>query len=281
MTKFLSKYFKPSQISIIYIVLAIISIFMLTIFFSNASEKKNREYYEKPIKTVISAKETRRIGLDSVNKKVIGLNKETQDLTSKVSKIEADNKKLKSESKSSVALAREVNELKQQLAQQKESAAKAEKKQDEKIKNAVEYALKEFKVAETLNRTTQDPDSSKATPFVKRKQSPDSVFNYGSNSNKTTQAAEQVEYHEADGRSDSLFVVIEEPYSAVEDEAYQIYLPIGSILTGVTVTGMDAPTSAASSESPLPVLIRIKKEAILPNLHNLEEVRECFALMAG
>jgi conjugal transfer pilus assembly protein TraB len=59
-----------------------------------------------------------------------------------------------------------------------------------------------------------------------------------------------------------------------------LYLPAGSILTGTMMTGMVAPTSTNSRRDPVPALIRIKKEAILPN-HFKMDVKECFLLMSG
>lgn len=40
-------------------------------------------------------------------------------------------------------------------------------------------------------------------------------------------------------------------------------LPAGSILSGVSVTGMDAPTGKQAQRDPFPSLIRVKNEAIL------------------
>ena len=57
-------------------------------------------------------------------------------------------------------------------------------------------------------------------------------------------------------------------------------LPATSILTGTLITGLDAPTGAQAQGEPLPVLLRLKKEAILPNRYRAD-VRECFALLGA
>ena len=57
-------------------------------------------------------------------------------------------------------------------------------------------------------------------------------------------------------------------------------IPVGAILTGTIITGLDAPTAQGSRRDPFPVLIRLKKEAILPNRYQAD-VRECFLLSAG
>jgi hypothetical protein len=63
------------------------------------------------------------------------------------------------------------------------------------------------------------------------------------------------------------------------DEAEQI-LPSGSMVSGVMLTGLDAPTSNQGRRDPIPVLIRVKSEAILPNRFTLD-LRECFLLASG
>jgi conjugal transfer pilus assembly protein TraB len=60
----------------------------------------------------------------------------------------------------------------------------------------------------------------------------------------------------------------------------RVYLPPGSILTGTLLTGLDAPTGQAARRDPFPVVVRIQKEAILPNYFRAD-VRECFLLMSG
>jgi conjugal transfer pilus assembly protein TraB len=59
-----------------------------------------------------------------------------------------------------------------------------------------------------------------------------------------------------------------------------VTLPAGSILSGVLVTGMDAPTGKQAQRDPFPSLIRIKNEAILPNRFRAD-FRECFMIAGG
>lgn len=55
------------------------------------------------------------------------------------------------------------------------------------------------------------------------------------------------------------------------------YIPSGSIMSGVILTGVDAPTGRSASSNPLPVLIRVQHEAILPSRYRAD-VREAFVL---
>lgn len=60
----------------------------------------------------------------------------------------------------------------------------------------------------------------------------------------------------------------------------KMYLPSGSIVQGVMLTGMDAPTGKGAMKDPVPVLVRIQKDAILPNRYSAD-IKECFALVSG
>jgi len=58
------------------------------------------------------------------------------------------------------------------------------------------------------------------------------------------------------------------------------YLPAGSIISGTLLTGLDAPTGQGARQDPTPALLRVKLDAILPNLRQLD-IRECFLLAGG
>jgi len=62
-----------------------------------------------------------------------------------------------------------------------------------------------------------------------------------------------------------------------EQEKEYIYLPSGSFFSSVMITGLNAPTAMAADKSPMPVVFRIKKEAVLPNNFRAD-IRECHAI---
>lgn len=59
------------------------------------------------------------------------------------------------------------------------------------------------------------------------------------------------------------------------------YVPANSMFEGQLLVGMDAPTDQSAKQTPVPALIRVKGEAILPNLFNVPNVQECFVSVAG
>ncbi len=64
------------------------------------------------------------------------------------------------------------------------------------------------------------------------------------------------------------------------NEKDRAYIPAGTILSGMLITGLDAPTQENAKNEPFPVLININKEALLPNEFTLN-LRECFVIAAG
>lgn len=74
-----------------------------------------------------------------------------------------------------------------------------------------------------------------------------------------------------------------EPQEEVKPKAKKedfLYIPSGAIISGVFLNGIDAPTGKSSQKNPFPTLIRIQKDAILPNYYSAD-IRECFLLMSG
>lgn len=65
---------------------------------------------------------------------------------------------------------------------------------------------------------------------------------------------------------------------AGEDPA--VYMPSGSIVSGVLLNGLDAPTGQGARRDPFPVTVRVKHDAILPNRYS-SDVKECFMLLSG
>lgn len=59
-----------------------------------------------------------------------------------------------------------------------------------------------------------------------------------------------------------------------------IYLPAGSIITGVTLNGLDAPTGPGAKDTQQIVDIRVKKDAILPNRYR-SSIRGCEIIASG
>ena len=64
------------------------------------------------------------------------------------------------------------------------------------------------------------------------------------------------------------------------ENPHTVYLPAGAIISGVLLTGVDVPTGTLARSDPMPALMRVKHDAILPNRYR-SDVRECFIIVAA
>ncbi len=72
----------------------------------------------------------------------------------------------------------------------------------------------------------------------------------------------------------------EDPSARALENPDTVYMPAGAIISGVLLTGADVPTGTMARTDPLPVLMRVKHEAILPNRYR-SDVKECFLILAA
>ncbi|MGR5178819.1 TrbI/VirB10 family protein [Vibrio mediterranei] len=300
MTKFLSKYLKPSQISMLYAVLALIGILSLSVFITEMNAPQKRERVEKTnVTNIITSKHTREMGLDAVADKVKEMEVKQADQEKELLRLREENKRLKKESLDSVSLARAVKQTKSELEKVNERNAELERTVEQRVNDAVDAALTKRKIDVILggseSKNTPQPmtrpefsqpsvnaNNRTNLPVPKRKTvsiDNSSPFTYGQKEVSTVDVASSAGL--AEERNEALLMLIEPEHQTVKEDKSQIYLPKGAMLTGVLITGIDAPTTSSAQEQPMPVLVRVKKEAILPNFKTLQEVRECFALMAG
>lgn len=64
------------------------------------------------------------------------------------------------------------------------------------------------------------------------------------------------------------------------EEKPVVYLPPGTFFEATLLNGMDAPTSSAAQKNPVPAVMRIKSDALLPNMFT-HDIKECFILVSG
>lgn len=60
----------------------------------------------------------------------------------------------------------------------------------------------------------------------------------------------------------------------------EMLIPMGSIITGRLINGLDAPTSQGARKDPFPVVLRVKKEVLLPNYYTAD-LNECHIILSG
>ncbi|WP_332874090.1 TraB/VirB10 family protein [Pseudomonas sp. S4_EA_1b] len=245
-------------------------------------------YQKKTITTILTDKDPRKAGIDS-------LVTSTQQNERDIRLINQNMKTLMEQSSSQKELSGQLNDIKKNLdgfqeqlkaAQDKSAAveqqnkllaealekekknptAKPDGKSAEDVKADAERREKE---ASRFNNAAADPNKHQAAFFA----------------NAPQPAVETAKPGQAKKNDDRVAIrtiestPVEDP-SAKKDHEDEVYLPAGSILSGALITGIDAPTGSNARKDPFPVLLRIKKEAVLPNRFRAD-VRECFLIASA
>lgn len=61
----------------------------------------------------------------------------------------------------------------------------------------------------------------------------------------------------------------------------QMFLPVGTTITGLAVNGGDFPTTRASTRNPVPMLVSVTKDALLPNHQHVSLLNGCSVMVSG
>lgn len=289
---FLNKYLSPSQQGRVYVAVAVVGIFIAAIVVMTILEPERVKPKPKPVvENIITDRNSRQFGLDAVNDKLVIQKRQMEEYEDEMEVLRRKNQDLEKKVKQANQLNNDVKNAQRTVAQLNKQLEALKKDQVEMKNKQLTYS-DDLKAAQQTQGSIQHPEL-KVNPERRKVNNP--TFSYGPDSsssntsvtgNNTVTQAQGFQFGPeqsavADTRSASLFTVIENPKPQRKEASKEIYLPKGSILTGVLITGLDAPTSASAVEQPVPVLVRIKKEAILPNYAVVDEVNECFAIMAG
>lgn len=81
------------------------------------------------------------------------------------------------------------------------------------------------------------------------------------------------------GGDDSAAQQLLEQMAAAQQKP-SVYLPVGTMVKGVLLSGLYAPTGVNARKDPFPVILRIQDEAIMPNLKKAD-LKECFLTLSG
>lgn len=290
MTNFLSKYLTPSQMSKAYMVIGAAFIIVIAIVLMEVlAPEQQIKKAEANVDNLLTTKNAREFGLDAVNDKLTDLTEQYAQTKERVDVLIEENKTLKANSRQSIGLARELQTALQEIQKLKGQIASTSASTQAAVEEYVRGELGDLQqqpVSVSVPASTPASTALKVTP--ERRGIKNSQFSYGAPQGTRPLPTENnpdidpnYQPSRGDKRTEILFSVIENQTPTSKNAEIEIYLPKGAILTGVLLTGLDAPTASSAQENPIPLLVRLKKEAILPNHHTLEEVRECFALMAG
>lgn len=278
----------PSKKKALHITVGVASILLVvTILSSMTTTEKSRARGKPTINSVLTDQDPRQVGLDS-------LNSTQAEHGRKLTEMERNVKTLLEQTTQSSELKEQLKEIKttvQDFQSQVESAAQEAqllKDQNQKLQQDLENLQrngpkggkaeeaaakavekeKEQKALRKYETLAVNPNEQQTQFFENAPRPVEEVSKPGMASRKedvrkiTSIEEEAPEIDEEDGRDED------------------VYLPAGSIMSGALITGIDAPTGNGARKDPFPVLLRVKKEAVLPNRFRAD-IRECFLIASA
>ena len=211
----------------------------------SSQEQVHRQSSDNVIKNVLTDKNTREMTIDSMAAEMRRLVKENAGLRREIEvlKDEVDRKDYNAGIKIDPQVLRsQLNALTQEITRQKEQIRRLEGNGSRQQVFGRDY----FPADERLQQATR----------IEPPQQP--VFSVVTSEKKT----------EVQSRRQT------------DEKPAGIYLPAGTVISGVLLNGMDAPTGQEARKEPFPAVVRIQKDAILPNRYR-SDIRECFLIVSG
>lgn len=255
---------------------------------SPSTEKDNgRAGRQELIKHVLTDKDTRNVGLDSLAADLKALRGDNLQLSRQVEKMSRELEVTKRQSNEIPA------PLKSRIERMNEDIGAVREVLEEIKKNPSPAAAAEDSLADADGSS---PDATvpgeSSSMFGSRSGSPmqldpaDPLAVFQDKKWNTTTLAQSDVGPGKDSNSTKAFTMktfseaIPEATDKDKKEEPTFFMPAGSIITGTLINGMDAPTGNGAQKDPFPSLMRIQKEAILPNRFRAD-IRECFLIISG
>ena len=262
--------------------LGLVVIFGIVAIFSSGEKVERKTTREESIRHILTDSNTREVGIDALSADLKLVARENEKLKKDLERFREEMTRDTGQSKDKVSgrdLARIEAEMKR-LKEQNEKLAK-------KIKDPSESKLSPAEKAKNKNAQINQDSSA---PFKKEGEldysNPEDFFKNNpipkSNENENS-------VRDTKGKPQEQAALVISSYSSSKNDIDpnekdvkedDLYIPAGSIFTGVLINGMDAPTAQGARQDPFPATLRISKEAILPNRFRAD-VRECFLIVSG
>ena len=291
------------------VVIFSITVFLLvvSVLTTISSVDSNSSPVNTEIKHVLTDRNTREIGMDSVVSDLKIIERENKDLKDEIEKLKRDLKYTESRVSTTTHIEKQLEVIERKIADTLGSLDEV----SDRV-GVVERAEPVFVQNEASSRSNitkiERPSDTGSTPFRLKGQFPDSLtaddpYTYFASADlpENHQPPDTSENNIADTKGGEVLnpssgsehivsqifsfsanqevgdVVSENGKNEKED---YLYLPSGSIISGVLLNGMDAATGQGARKDPFPALMRLQKEAILPNRF-LADIRECFLIVSG
>lgn len=274
------------------------------ILFTTNDKPKNQK--DTVTRNVLTNTNTRQLGIDGLSASVQRMRREISDLSATVTKnIEQQDSFQKSRN---LEIEKELASLKKEIREMKIRTENSNSQLRQDIRKAGQ--VQSSSGAEKQSRGKADTSSrertqtSSGSTFVRGSgnsnrglQKPTDLFSNQQEAFKNeneTRDDEEEEVESLRSKPLKINVINGAPPEKVKREnekrikeketgktaEIEFYMPTGSIISGMLLNGIDASTSSSAKNEPMPALIRVQKEAILPNRFT-SDIKDCFVLVSG
>ncbi|MBX2807141.1 MAG: conjugal transfer protein TraB [Cellvibrionaceae bacterium] len=290
------------------------SIFLLMGLITSSEGEPTTVIRESIKRNILTDSDTRRVGIDALNAKVKLVESENNDLRNTLETMRAEFDEMKRKRGNNPDMSRELFIVQKQV-KSLENQAKAIGWDVADIKEGYfqvgeqAYPGNDRASAAASEPALQIAPEAVATDTAAEKQ-PEPVVKPSSAQTKTNRvepglntdpnyyfrtapvrpasvapsvAAPSLKNGASPGSNLAIYTFENSHAAAMDDEdtaAEDVFLPAGSLISGVLLNGLDAATGRSARKDPFPVLVRIQKDAILPNQYTAD-VKECFATLSG
>ncbi len=288
----------PNHKRLLAIVAILSGVFIFMAFLTGGDEGVVKNNTISLKRSVLSDVNTRSIGIDALNVEVKAIEKENHNLKVKVKKMENEIIDIKRRRGNNPDITRQLTSLQSQVANIKRKAQSigwdVEDIKDGYL-DVPQLDLPEnvFNVQEGgNNKKTQPTVASVAkTPAIKKKVKVEQGLHQDPNYYFRSSPVRQMTPGSMVGSSNNnkesnkgdlkIYITESKPLKTLTDKKEPaVFLPAGTILTGVLLNGLDAATGKQARKNPFPVVVRIQHDAIMPNLYSAD-IKECFVTLSG
>jgi conjugal transfer pilus assembly protein TraB len=256
--------------------LGAIVIFGIVALFSSSEKVERKTTREESIRHILTDTNTREVGIDALSADLKLVARENKRLKQDLQRFREEVSRGTENKKGGVS-SHDIVRLENEL---------------ERLKKQNEELVKDIKGSAKSTSNSTDKNTEPQMGFAKQPDkngeidasNPEELFknNPIQDSSETDERGRNSKGQEQSTLVISSFSSSKNNVEQEEDEAKEeeLYMPAGSIITGILINGMDAPTAQGARQDPFPATVRISKEAILPNKFRAD-VRECFLIVSG
>ena len=262
LSKFKQSWIKmpPKRRKLVAVVTIAAIVFTVIGVFQPSPKERDKQYNRKndQIRNVLTDHGTRNVGIDNLSGRVKNLDSRSEQLEREVERLTKEAKDKSDASAIEKRLNEKISALSKELEALRKGQSEGQAKTEDPKGNPFEAMTTEDVTynaksgAFGSNSGASNPSRKKDAPTIR-------VFSGQKHEKEREKAERKAKNPPADAEA---------------------YIPAGSILTGTIISGGDFATNAGGFENPTPLLVRLSKDAILPNRFRTD-IRECFLLMGG